>query len=530
MKKFLPLLLSALIILTSCGKKPQEEYPQAINDNYKNYYEIYVGAFRDSDGDGVGDIRGIIDKLDYLNDGDPKTSDDLGVTGIWLMPVMPSNTYHKYDTLDYKAIDEQYGTMEDFDELAKKCNDRGIDLIIDLVLNHTSSSHPWFKSACKTLRESDSLDLAELEKTNKYVGYYNFSRKKETNQWYPVMGSDGWYYEAVFWDKMPDLNLDNESVRSEIVDIGKFWLDKGVKGFRLDATTHFYRENVSQNTEFLSWLTTEFKKIKPDVYMVGEAWTSDTIITNMYASNMPSFFNFGFSNSTGKIITSVKTSTGKGLANDIEDWQKTIRAKNPDAIDAPFLTNHDNARSFGALGRKTDLAKMAASVYMLMPGNTFIYYGEEIGMTGSGADENKRQPLVWSVKDDKGTAKPVAGSTNKDKPEAGVEEQLSDKNSLLSFYKELIRAKDLNPAIARGTVTAIEFDQDAICAYSSEYDGTKMYIIHNLGKESIDITLSSDIFKNVEIRAELFADGGKMTLKDGKLNMPQYSTIILREK
>lgn len=531
MKKFLPLLLSALIILTSCGKKPQEEYPQAINDNYKNYYEIYVGAFRDSDGDGVGDIRGIIEKLDYLNDGNPKTSDDLGITGIWLMPIMPSDTYHKYDTKDYEAVDEQFGSIEDFEELSKKCSERGIDLIIDLVLNHSSSGHPWFKSAEKTLREAKADEsIEELVAKNKYVGYYNFSKKKETNKWYQVPGSDGWYYEGVFWDKMPDLNLDNEDVRSEIVNIGKFWIDKGVKGFRLDATTWFYSENVSQNTEFLNWLTTEYKKIKPDIYMVGEAWTSETIIADMYKSGLPSFFDFPMSNSTGSIIKSVKTSSGKGLASQIEDWQKLIREKNPDAIDAPFLTNHDNARSFGALSRKTELAKMAASVYMLMPGNSFMYYGEEIGMTGSGIDENKRQPLVWSKTNSKGTAKPVKGSTNTDTPEKGVEEQLKDDSSLLSFYKQIIRAKDLNPEIARGTVKTVDLGNDATCAYSSEYNGVKVFIIHNLGKESIDIDLPGDIFKNVEIRAELKTNNGKMTLKDNKLSMPQQSTIILREK
>ncbi len=533
MKKFLIVLISAMMFLTSCAKeKAPEEYPEIINDNYRNYYEIYVGAFSDSDGDGIGDIRGIIEKLDYLNDGDVKTTDDLGITGIWLMPIMPSDTYHKYDVKDYKAIDEDFGTMEDFEELVNLCNERGIDIILDLVLNHTSYDHPWFVSARSSLRNDPCGQETCTEENlcpehNKYVNYYHFSKEKETAQWYQSLGSD-WYYEAVFWDKMPDLNLDNEDVRAEILDIGKFWLDKGVKGFRLDATTHFYRENVTENTEFLKWLTDEFKKISPDVYMVGEAWTGNTIINNMYESGLPSFFNFPMSNADGSIIKSVKTGKDNDIAQNIEDWQKSIREANPNAIDAVFLTNHDNARSFGALSRKYEQAKMAASVYMLMPGNSFIYYGEEIGMTGSGVDENKRQPMVWSTEKDDYIAAPVTGSTHFDRPEKGVDEQLKDENSLVNFYKKIIRTKDLNPEIARGTVTAIEMGNESVCAYVSEYEGSKVYIIHNLAKEGIDITLDNDIFKDVDIRAELCANGGEITIKDNKLVMPALSTVILK--
>ncbi len=535
MKKTSVLFICILIIFTGCGNNDVKEYPKAINDNYKNYYEIFVGGFYDSDSDGMGDINGIIKKLSYLNDGDPKTTIDLGITGIWLMPIMPSPTYHKYDVSDYYAIDPKYGTMEDFDKLAKICKDRGIDLIIDLVLNHTSSQHPWFKSAVTSMRiDPCGQDVCTYEEKcrehNPYCNYYNFSKDSSGKGMYVVPGAGDWYYEAVFWDQMPDLNLDNQEVREEIVKIAKFWLDKGIKGFRLDATTHFYRENATQNIEFLSWLTTELKKIKPDIYMVGEAWTDDTIIKDMYTSKLQSFFNFGFSQAPGTIISSVKLGKGHSLAVSIEEWQKKIRSGNPEAIDAVFLSNHDNARSAGGLGRKLELMKMGASVYMLSPGNSFIYYGEEIGMTGSGKDENKRQPLVWSLTDKKGIPVPVEGSTNKDLPQAGIDKQLKDDNSLLNHYKKLIRIKDLNPEIARGTVTALDLGNASICAYKSEYNGSTVYIIHNLSKKTVDINLSSDIFNKVELRAELTCDVGKIEMKNSSLKMPSYSTVVLREK
>ena len=533
MKKILAFTLCALMFLSACkDSNKKEEYPVSIDDNYKNYYEIYVGGFYDSDGDGVGDLKGITEKLSYLNDGDPKTTDDLGVTGIWLMPIMPSPSYHKYDVTDYYAIDPQYGTMEDFDELVSLCNERGIDLILDLVLNHTSTQCSWFQSARKSLGiEPCGLEECPFEEKcrehNPYCDYYNFSQTKGANM-YSVPGASGWYYEAVFWDQMPDLNLDSPAVREEVLNMSKFWLDKGVKGFRLDAIIHYFGENKTKNIEFLKWYTTELQKLYPDVYLVGEAWTGQNIIKDMYASDIPSIFNYGFSNSTGTFITSVKGQKGKDLATQIQTWQEQIKEENPNAIDATFLTNHDNARSAGALNRDLALEKMGAAVYLLAPGNSFTYYGEEIGMTGSGKDENKRQPLVWSVTDETGIPKPVSGSTNTDKPEAGIDEQLKDKDSLLSFYRDTLRLKDLNPEIARGTVTAIDVGNDAVCAYKCEYDGSQVYVIHNLSKESVDIKLSKDVFSDVEMRGNLKANGGTIELKDNELKMPSLSTVILK--
>ena len=199
--------------------------PVSMEDNYRTYYEVFVYSFYDGNGDGIGDLKGLTKKLDYINDGDPVTMDDLGCNGIWLMPVMPSPTYHKYDTTDYYSIDPEYGTMEDFEAFLSACRERGIKVIMDLALNHTSSEHPWFQEACSYLKElgDGEPDPGECP----YVLYYNFSKEKKSG-FSPVKGSDVWYYEAQFWDGMPDLNLYNEELRAEIEKIADFWLAKGV--------------------------------------------------------------------------------------------------------------------------------------------------------------------------------------------------------------------------------------------------------------------------------------------------------------
>ena len=231
--------------------------PQISQDNYRTWYEVFVYSFYDGDGDGIGDLAGLTEKLDYINDGDPATDTDLGCDGIWLMPVMPSTTYHKYDVTDYCAIDSEYGTMEDFDAFVEACHERGIHVIIDLVMNHSSTQHEWFQTAAEYLRnlpEGAEPDAAECP----YVDYYHFSR--ENGGGYCELDGTDWYYEAQFWSEMPDLNLDSEAVREEFAGIVDFWLDKGVDGFRLDAAKEYESGNIEGNVEILSWFNTMVKE------------------------------------------------------------------------------------------------------------------------------------------------------------------------------------------------------------------------------------------------------------------------------
>ena len=205
------------------------------DDNYRTWYEIFVYSFCDSNGDGLGDLQGVTDQLDYLQ--------NLGITGIWLMPIHPSSSYHKYNVSDYYAIDPDYGTMEDFETLMAECEKRGIHVILDLVVNHTGSDHPWFQEAAAYLQ---SLGDAEPDvQACPYVDYYNFTKEPKTAHT-QVPGTD-WYYESQFSSAMPDLNLDSELVRQEIGDIMRFWLDKGVAGFRLDAAKEFNTGSNDKN-------------------------------------------------------------------------------------------------------------------------------------------------------------------------------------------------------------------------------------------------------------------------------------------
>nr|WP_268794539.1 alpha-amylase family glycosyl hydrolase [Paenibacillus sp. DMB20] len=208
------------------------------------YYEIFVRSFYDSDGDGIGDLKGVIEKLDYLNDGNSETEDDLGVTGIWLMPVNPSPSYHGYDVTDYRSIHPDYGTIEDFRTLTAEAHKRGIKVIMDLVVNHTSSEHPWFKEAAddKNSEKRDWYVWAE-DQGKEAAGS---SAAGSGNPWHEMNGT---HYMGTFWSGMPDLNFDNPKVREEMKDTGKFWLEQGADGFRLDAAKHIYEDLATDKSE-----------------------------------------------------------------------------------------------------------------------------------------------------------------------------------------------------------------------------------------------------------------------------------------
>ena len=218
-------LLFVFLILPRIGAgKSAQTAETAVDDKYRTTYEIFVGSFCDSDGDGIGDLNGIRSKLDYI--------EGLGFNALWLTPVHPSSTYHKYDVDDYYAIDPSFGTMEDYEALLKECHDRGIKVYLDLVLNHTSDDHGWFRAASDYLHELPA-DWDPDPSYCKYFDYYNF--KREPADGYTQLEGTGWYYESRFWSEMPDLNLSSEAVRKEIRGIMMYWLEKGADGFRLDA-------------------------------------------------------------------------------------------------------------------------------------------------------------------------------------------------------------------------------------------------------------------------------------------------------
>ena len=493
--------------------------PVARDDFYRTTYEIFPYSFCDSNGDGIGDLNGIRQKLDYIG--------NMGFDQLWLTPVHPSDTYHKYDVDDYYAIDPVFGTMEDYEALLAECHERGIRVLMDLVLNHTSDTHPWFVSAVEYLRGLPA-DKDPVREECPYVWYYIFSRE-QLDGFVPLEGTP-YFYEARFWSEMPDLNLGNEDVRGEIRDIMRYWLDKGVDGFRLDAVTSYMTGNPEGNIEFLRFLSETGKSINPNCYLVGEAWTDRTSIAALYTSGIDSLFDFPFADSEG-IIRSVMN--GSYAASDyvlaMVRAEETYREANPGYVDAPFYTNHDMGRSAGFYALDDGpVTKMAYALSLLMPGNSFVYYGEEIGMKGSGKDENKRAPMYWS--DDANAEGMCVGPPNMDEVQMkfpSLEAQMADDLSLWRWFTEVVRVRRAFPAIARGATEPVDAVSDAnVAAFIRRGDDGDVLIVMNLREEAAEKNLSA-VSDNLKLAAVLNTSEESISYEGGTLSLPAYSIAVL---
>ena len=569
-------VLAALMLFASCGKTAQDvedakkpavpdEAIVEFDDKYKNFYEIFVRSFYDSDGDGYGDLNGITAKLDYLKPANSAAGNNsLGINGIWLMPICPSPSYHKYDISDYCAVDPMYGTIEDFENMVQKCHERGITVIIDMVLNHSSTEHEWFKAFCDVMSCKAKGTVSEYDE--KYAEYYSYVTEadmKDGVRYKEIPGTDGLYYECNFSDDMPELNYDSEYVWEEVYNICDFWIDKGVDGFRFDAVLYFYFNDTEKNNDVLNKIVRHCKSKNPNFYTVGEAWASALTVKQYYDSGIDSLFNFSFANSGGYIAQTVRTNRGSDYAKKIQNWNNSLKQVSAtDAIDAPFVSNHDMGRSSGYFTTLSQ-RKMAASLYQMMPGNTFIYYGEEIGLKGNTSDSAKkdptaRMPIKWSAAEDgsKMTYPPNTDLSVNQNEIDGVEEQLKDENSLLTHYRLLLKLKNQNPQIARGVVTACDFGESAVCAYTCIYDGVAVMVIHNLSLKENSFDLNSLGYADfTELRGYVVSKAAEgetetdsapvfgvsseettedeekeqvVTLEGGKLTIPGRTTVVLR--
>lgn len=512
------LAISVVFSLVACDNsglvRDDGEY---VYDNYRNYYEIFVYSFYDSNGDGYGDLNGVTKKLDYIK--------DMGFNGIWLMPIHPSPTYHKYDVSDYYAIDELYGNLEDFDKLITEAHARNINVIIDLVVNHTSTSHKWFKDATAAIKKGD-VD-------NKYVKYYNFVNQKRDD--YTQVSGTSYYYESRFWSGMPDLNLDNEDVRGEISDIMKYWLvDHNVDGFRLDAVTSYYTGQVSKSVEFLSWLNNEAKSFKEDCYIVGEAWEgTDGQIVAYNDSGIDSCFLFtgtAGSNKMSGLFSHLSVDSGE----EYSEWLVYLQDMYSGHILAPFLSNHDMARAANAFGRsRITYIKMGAGLLAMMSGSTFVYYGDEIGMVSAGdSDPNRRIAMLWEDSDDFYEGQCYNRPTGADKITAlsynypSVATQAEDETSIYNFYKQAFNIRAKYPEIARGEVKMIECDNRFVSITQRTYNGKTCTVVINLNPEEEAVIDTDAAWGNMVAR--LMADNGTVTHVKGKLTMPAFSIAIFR--
>ncbi len=501
------------------------DYEQELNiidDNYRNYYEIFVYSFYDSDGDGIGDLNGVTEKLDYI--------EEMGFNGIWLMPIMQSTTYHKYDVVDYCSIDEEYGTIEDFENLVDECHERGIRVVIDFVINHSSSQHQWFVDACDYLRELPEGQEPDLDECP-YVDYYHFIEEQVSGTYYPVSGTN-WYYEGEFWSEMPDFNLASESLRAELEEISNFWLDMGVDGFRMDAALHFEENDTEFNTEALDWLYSYCTDLNPDFYMVSEVWANKATIADYYASGTPSMFNFDVAGAEGKLIKAARGAyKAANFVESMVEYQTDYAEQNPDYIDAPFIANHDMARVANNLMKDANDMKMACGLLMTMNGSPFVYYGEEIGMSSSGTkDENKRLPMIWSDVDTAGmTDGPMDADRDIVSAFAGVEQQQKDPYSILNYYKRAVRLRNENPEIARGEIEIIEeLTEGNQAVITKTYEDSTIAIAYNTSDEVVEINFADTVLSDMEICGYLTLNGEVVELDTEVLSMPAQSICILK--
>ena len=513
----------------------QEQTSALISDSFcRTTYEVFVHSFCDSDGDGIGDLPGLLSKLDYINDGDPSGGEDLGMTGLWLMPVFPSNTYHKYDVTDFVGIDPSYGTLEDMDALIAACHERGMTVILDLAVNHTSTAHPWFQEAARYLRSLPSGREAVKEECP-YVWYYQFAR--EQYEGYVPLPDSEWYYEARFWSEMPDLNLTTPEVRQELKDVIHFWLDRGVDGFRLDAVTSYFTDNVDAGIEFTRWLTQTAKEKNPSAYIVGEAWADQYTYAQFYKSGIDSLFDFAFAGRDGLIARIVNRREGlRSFAEGMVQEEELYASMNPSYVNAPFYTNHDMDRGAEYYMENDDAkVKTAEALNLLMTGNAFVYYGEELGMRGAGRDENKRAPMYWS--DDSNAPGMCKGPSGMDeiRMEYGsLEKQIGDPNSIFNYIREAVNIRESLPVIARGrTVRIPELEEDRFCGFlrtdsDNQGEGDVLVLI-NTGDAAVTRRLPDLLAEYRNLSAALYTGDRNALMNGREITVPAGGILFLQK-
>ena len=449
-------------------------------------YEVFVRSFHDSDGDGVGDLPGLTQKLDYINDGNPATRSDLGARCMWLMPIVESPTYHGYDAVDYYRVDREYGTNEEFKRFIDEAHRRGIAVLVDMVLNHLSSEHPYFQDALGG-------------PGSRYRDWFRWASPKPSapgpwgqNAWHRSPRRDEYYY-GVFWHTMPDLNYETPAVREEAKRIATFWLtDMGVDGFRLDAVPYLVEEGsrligTPGTHAFLRQYATHVRAVAPNVFTVGEVWDGLGKMLPYYPDQLESYFAFDLSDS---LIAAVRTGSAGALLRHYARFQDAI----PAGRWSTFLRNHDQTRtttvlagdSMGGMELRMARTKMAATLLLTLPGLPFVYYGEEIGMTGDKPDERLRTPMQWS-------AAPGAGFTRgtpwqplqADWATTNVAGQEGRRESLLGRHRDLIHLRAEHPALGAGVFVPLSAGNDAVAAYLRRDDRRAALIVANLGRTSL---------------------------------------------
>ena len=428
-------------------------------------YEVFVRSFYDSNGDGIGDLNGLIEKLDYI--------DQLGASCIWLMPVAASPSYHGYDVSDYYRVEPAYGSNDDFKRLVAQAHRHGIKVLVDMVLNHSSSEHPYFQAALH-------------DTASPYRAWYRFAPQPLGKG---PHGGDDWhrspvrdeYYYGVFWSGMPDLNYQTPAVRDEMKRIATFWLrEMDVDGFRLDAVPYLVEEGsclmgCPGTHAFLHQYAAHVDSVKPGAYTVGEAWGNINAMMPYYPDQLTSYFGFELADS---LLSAVRTGSAAGLLTGFLRLQDTLPAYRW----SPFLSNHDQTRVLTALGGDFARAKLAATLLLTLPGLPFVYYGEEIGMTGDKPDPRLRTPMQWAPRPGVG----FTSGTPWERPQpdslvTNVATEEGDPRSLLNRYRQLIHLRRENQALGTGRLVPLASSSTSVAAYLRRAGDHAVLIVANLG-------------------------------------------------
>lgn len=474
------------------------------------FVEIYVRGYKDSDGDGIGDLKGLTQSLDYLK--------DLGVSGIWLMPVTSSQDKdHGYAVTDYRNIESQYGTLADFDELVAQAHARGIGVIIDYVINHSAAQHPAFVNS----KASDG---------NSFRNWYVW-QASEPSGW-SIYGQDPWYsagtgfYFAGFWDQMPDFNLTNASVVAWHHDSMRFWLNRGVDGFRFDAVGNLV-ENGPSAWEKQPQNYTIMNGVKAMVegydkrYMVCEAPGDST----GFAASTACGSAFAFGHHTN-VVNAAKGSPG-AIAS-VAQFFTTAPAGM-----ATMVSNHDTfagQRLYDQLGGNIAQYKLAAATYLLQPGTPFIYYGEEIGMAGAATlsgDHKLRTPMSWSASTSNAgftTGTPFRALSG-NVATYNVAAQVGDANSIHAFYKAMIALRKTYPSVARGAYEHAVASGTTM-SYQRSLGAERTLVVTHYGTSATTVPVA-----NLPANAQLVAaypSGGATIIADaaGQANVPMAAQSV----
>lgn len=420
-------------------------------------YQIFVASFCDSDGDGVGDIRGIIQKLDYL--------DGLNADVLWLTPVQSSNSYHGYDCYDYYCIDEKFGTNADYRELVYKAHQKGMKVIMDLVVNHTSPNNEWFIKSRAGVVET----VTYQDGTTAQVNYRDFYRWNNAGGNRKYSTGDGWYFYSSFGSNMPELNYDCQAVRNAMADVAAYWLNFGLDGFRMDAIKHVFmadesenasadrlagdgewRYNLDKNVEFFKEFNHKLKSKYPHCFLLGEQLDGNADNVAPFYAGMDSLFDFSAHYSLPDKIKNGDAGSAASLFS--ANAQKYASYRKDRAIDSTISSNHDIPR-LSSYFTNTEQIKLYFAINMTVPGLSWIYYGDEIGLQGkAGNDRNYRQSMKWTDDWANGCQNTISGK-ELNAATSSVARQTGEEDSLLNYVKSLTALRDKYPVLINGNTT-----------------------------------------------------------------------------